>query len=216
MLALGQYLIPLEVNDMKRSGTEALKRKYDRVARYYDVVDLMISKGLRQRVIHSAEGQVLEVGVGTGINLPLYPPDCAVTGIDISPGMLGRARKRAQELDLSVELAEGDVQNLEYADQSFDTVVATCVFCTVPDPIMGLKEVRRVCKTGGKILLLEHVRSENRILGALMDLVNPVVVWALGDNINRRTVDAVEEAGIHITELEDAMGSFMKIITAQP
>ncbi len=205
-----------EGDGMQRPGTEALKRRYDRVARYYDLVDLLISRRLRERVICRARGKVLEVGVGTGINLPLYPPDCEITGVDISPGMLARARQRAQELEVPVKLAEGDVQDLQYADQSFDTVVATCVFCTVPDPVMGLKEVRRVCKAGGKILLLEHVRSTNEVLGALMDLFNPIVVWALGDNINRRTVDAVEEAGIHIMERQNTMGSIMKIITAQP
>ncbi len=102
--------------------------------------------------------QALEVGVGTGKNLPYYPREVEITAIDFSPGMLKRARKKASTDDLRVALIEMDVQQLDFPDNYFDTVFATFVFCSVPDPVAGLKELKRVCKPEGKLLLLEHMR----------------------------------------------------------
>lgn len=177
-------------------------------------MDRMIPDDLRRLVVGEARGKVLEVGVGTGKNLPLYPPGCDVTGIDFSPAMLARAKKRAAKLGVDVMLLEMDAERLSFPDDSFDTVLATCVFCSVPDPVNGLKEMRRVCKPDGLILLLEHVRSENRVLGLVMDLLNPLAVRLTGANINRRTVENVKAAGLSITEVQDVKGPIVKIIRA--
>jgi ubiquinone/menaquinone biosynthesis C-methylase UbiE len=179
-------------------------------------MDRMISPALRRKVLALARGKVLEVGVGTGKNLPYYPPGCEVTGIDFSPRMLARARMKAPSAPVPVNLIEMDVQKLEFADDTFDTVVATFVFCSVPDPVKGLREIRRVCKPEGRIILLEHVRSENPLLGALMDLLNPIPLYLIGSNINRRTVENVKAAGLKIRDLTDIKGKIVKLIIASP
>lgn len=94
-----------------------------------------------------------------------------------------------------------DIQRLAFADASFDTVTATCVFCTVPDPVQGLREVRRVCRPGGQILLLEHVRSAGPIAGPLMDALTPLTRRLTGTNVNRRTVENVRKAGLKVVSV---------------
>ncbi len=163
----------------------------------------------------SKGSRVLEVGVGTGKNMPYWPKDAQVTGVDLTPGMLEVARRRAKELGLAADLRLGDAQALEFPDASFDAAVATFVFCSVPDPVLGLHELGRVVKPGGQILLLEHVRSANPILGAMMDMLNPLVVRVMGANINRRTVENVRAAGLHVESVEDLRRGIFKLIVAR-
>lgn len=123
--------------------------------------------GLRQKrraLLSSLRGQVLEVGIGSGINLPHYPADVTLTGVDLSPGMLALARQRAEKLNRAVDLQIMDVEALQFPDHSFDAVVSTLTLCTYPDPIKALREMARVLKPDGKILLLEHGVSNNRLL----------------------------------------------------
>jgi len=110
-----------------------------------------------------------------------------------------------------------DAQSLAFADGSFDHIVATFVFCSVPDPVAGLRELGRVCKKEGRIMLLEHVRSDNPVLGRLMEILNPLVVRVTGVNINRITVDNAHQAGLDILSVEElAMGGIVKLITLTP
>ncbi|HBV98563.1 MAG: methyltransferase type 11 [Peptococcaceae bacterium BICA1-7] len=194
--------------------TEVIKRRYNRNAALYGLVDRIISHSLRREVLAGVGGKILEVGVGTGLNLPLYPPGSDVTGIDFSPLMLKRAVALASEKGLKVRLMEMDAQNMDFPDHSFDTVVATCVFCTVPDPVRGLKEIKRVLRPGGRAVLLEHVRSERPVLGRIMDILNPLTLALIGDNINRDTVAGVKKAGLMITGVTDIKGDILKIIRA--
>jgi len=207
--------VAVQKNDL-RNMTETIKRRYDRTALYYDWMDRMISDEFRRKALNLAKGKVLEVGVGTGKNLPYYPKGCQVTGIDFSSGMLARAKKKVHLAQVPVTLLEMDAQEMDFPDDTFDTIVATCVFCSVPDPVKGLEEVRRVCKPDGQIILLEHVRSEHPILGALMDLLNPVTLHLVGSNINRRTVDNIRKAGIKPASIEDRFGKILKLIVAAP
>lgn len=197
-------------------STDVIRRRYNRTAIFYDAMDWMIPARLRKQAVELAKGEVLEVGVGTGSNLAYYPPGCRVTGIDFSPGMLAKARKKVSQAKVPVTLVEMDAEHMEFSDKTFDTVIATCVFCSVPNPIQGLREVRRVCKPGGQIILLEHVRSENSFLGALMDVLNPVSLYLIGSNINRRTVENVIEAGIQINKVENVFGKIVKLVVASP
>lgn len=130
--------------------------------------------------------------------------------------MLERARKKATKLQLKVELLEMDAQYMHFPDHTFDTVVATCVFCSVPDPLKGLAEVKRVCKPDGQVILLEHVRSENPILGKIMDILNPISLYLVGANINRRTIENVRQSGLRLESTKNLHTNIIKIIIASP
>lgn len=199
--------------------TEVIKKRYNRTAKIYRYVDRVITNSLRAKVLNKTQGKILEVGVGTGLNLPLYPPGSDVTGIDFSPGMLSFAQEMAEKagkLGIECRLLEMDVQNMSFPDQTFDTVIATCVFCSVPDPIRGLREVKRVCKPGGQVILLEHVRSKNLVWGKIMDILNPLVSIMVGDNINRDTLLNIQKAGFRLTEVINLKGDVLKLIQAKP
>lgn len=128
--------------------------------------------------------------------------------------MLKRTRRRASKLGRAVDLVETDAQAMAFADDSFDAVVTTCVFCSVPDPVKGLKEVRRVCKPGGQVVMLEHVRSEKPLIGWLMDRLNFVPLRLYGANINRRTTENLKLAGFDHLDVEDVWLDIFKRIRA--
>jgi ubiquinone/menaquinone biosynthesis C-methylase UbiE len=203
------------------SSTEATRKRYDRVAPFYDFLEVAVERfrfaswraRLRDRILG---GRVLEVGVGTGKNFPYYSSNVKVTAIDLSPRMLQRAYRRAQALGLEVEMLEMDAQNLAFPDQTFDTVFATFVFCSVPDPVLGLQELRRVCKPGGRLLLLEHMRPGSALLGRLFDLLNPMVVRMMGANINRRTMENINKAGWKVRVEEGLSSDIVRWIEAEP
>lgn len=201
--------------------TALTRARYDRLAPMYDLMEVLIERfsfrRWRERLWSRVRGEhILEVGVGTGKNMPFYPTEAQVTAVDLSEKMLAQARKRAQRLDLEVDLRPMDVQRLDFPDDSFDAAVATFVFCSVPDPVLGLKEVARVVRPGGQVILLEHVRARHPILGKIMDWLNPLVVRIMGANINRRTVENVQKAGPSLREVEDLTSSgIVKLIVSE-
>ena len=201
-------------------ATEIAKGRYNRVAPLYDFMEGLIERSCyskwRALLWSKVEGtHILEVGVGTGKNFPFYPAHAQITAIDFSEKMLKRAEERATRLKVKVRLQQMDVQNLEFEDHTFDTVAASFVFCSVPDPVRGLVEIERVCRPGGKVVLLEHVLSANRIAGWLMNLVNPLVVRIIGANINRRTVDNVIRSDLTVEQVTDLGGAIFKLIEAR-
>ncbi len=192
------------------SATTELTRRpaavvYDRVAGVYDwytaPMEALGGRRARQRMLARAHGRVLELGIGTGLNLAYYPPGVELTGIDISPHMLDRARQRAARLGVTAVLEVADIEALPYPDASFDTVTATCVFCSVDDPVRGLREAARVVRPDGQVLLYEHVRPHNPVLGKLTDLVSPLTRRLFGPELNRPTERNVEAAGLKLAEV---------------
>ena len=206
---------------MKNSSlTEQTRRRYNRIASCYDMMEGFPEAAFshwRHRLLAQARGRVLEVGVGTGKNFSHYPKGLHITGIDIANRMIVQARLRADRIGYPVQLMEADAQNLPFPDNSFETAVATFVFCSVPDPVQGLRELGRVVSPEGAILLLEHVRINRTVIGSLMDGLNPVVLRLMGANINRRTCENVEKAGLTISRMENLgfMG-IVKMMVAHP
>lgn len=201
--------------------TAATRARYDRIAPFYDAMEWFTERSAFQKWrkhlwSHVPAGRVLEVGVGTGKNMPYYPPGAQVTAIDLSERMLAQARRRAQALGLDVDLRHMDAQHLAFPDDAFDAVVATFVFCSVPDAVQGLQELGRVTRPEGDIWLLEHVRVDKPVIGRLMDVLNPIVVRIVGANINRRTVENVQRAGLELVEVENLRGELVKLIHARP
>ena len=201
-------------------ATEATKKRYNRIASVYDFMEGLAERSRyskwREMLWSKVEGSdILEIGVGTGKNFPHYLKDAEITAIDFSEKMLSRAREKARKQGVQVRLQQMDVQNLEFEDNTFDTVVASFVFCSVPDPIRGLMEVKRVCKPEGKVLLLEHVLSANRVLAWLMNLTNPAAVRVVGANINRRTVENVTKSGLRVEQVTDLAAGIFKLIEAR-
>lgn len=202
--------------------TAKTRARYNRIAPVYDLMEISTERRFipwRKKLWSLIPGgRVLEVGVGTGKNLPYHPAKAEVTGIDLSDRMLDRARRKAEELDHPVVLREMDAQQLDFPDDSFEAAVATFVFCSVPAPERGLRELARVVKPDGRIALLEHVRIERpRLVGKLMDWLDPLVVRVMGAHINRRTAEAVRESGLEIEGVENlAPLGLVKLITARP
>ncbi len=203
------------------TNNNSTRSRYNRIAFLYDLMNAPLEHlrftSWRPMIMDRIKGgKALEVGVGTGKNMDYYPGGIEITAVDLSPRMLKRAKKRARRLGLKVRLLEMDVQCLAFPDNSFDTVFATFVFCSVPDPVQGLRELGRVCKPSGKLLLLEHVRPGNELLGVFFDAFNPIVVRMIGANINRRTVDNIEAAGWQIQTQQHLSSDVVRLIEARP
>jgi len=205
-----------------RDPVDPTAAHYHRIAPVYGVMEELVERAVFQRWRRELWSRVrpakmLEVGVGSGRNLAHYPPGARVTAIDINVSRLTRARQRAERLHLDVDLWRMDAQHLEFSDGTFDVAVATFVFCSVSDPMAGLRELGRVVRAGGDIWLLEHMRVEDTPwIGRLMDALNPLALRMVGDNINRRTVENVKRSGLHILTVENLKGELVRLVHAQP
>jgi ubiquinone/menaquinone biosynthesis C-methylase UbiE len=204
-----------------RAVAQTNGRTFDRIASPYDrgmaPLERMGLARMRARLLPHARGQVLEVGVGTGVNLPLYPASTCVTAIDESPDMLDVAARRAASLDHCVHLALTDIEALAFPAGHFDTVVASLVFCSVIDQTRALAELRRVlCTPGGRLLLLEHMRPQLRPLAWIADLLN--VPWYAFNgrcHLNRETQQAVTHAGFELEQVDSILGGLVRAIVAR-
>lgn len=185
--------------DRLRKVWDSYAERYDRDIRFFERIQF---GGGREWVCGRARGDVLEVAIGTGRNLAHYPADAAITGLDLSPAMLGIARARARELGRTVELHEGDAQQLPFPDAGFDTVVCTLGLCGVPDERKAIAEMHRVLRPGGQLLLLDHVGSHHRVIHFGQSLLERLTVKMCGDYQTRRPLPLVRQAGFDVVASE--------------
>jgi ubiquinone/menaquinone biosynthesis C-methylase UbiE len=171
---------------------------------------------VRRRLIESVSGDVLEIGGGTGLNLPLYPPSARLVFTDPDVAMLARARTRLTSARCSVTMVAADAQRLPFADAAFDHVIVTLAFCTIPNPVAAFAEIRRVLRPGGVLRLLEHVRSARGWIGRLQDFATPV--WkhlADGCHLNRRTLETALAGGFTALSVRPSLDGWL-IAELQP
>ena len=187
-----------------RDATTRVLDVYEKQAPYYDrviaVAERLLFAGGREWACRQASGRVLEVGIGTGRNLPYYAADVELTGIDLSPAMLARAQARARDLGRAVDLRAGDAECLPFADASFDTVLATLTLCSIPDDVTAVAEMARVLRPGGRLVLLDHVASPSPAVRRTQRLLEPLFLRLAEDHLLREPGTAVRRAGLVVEE----------------
>lgn len=176
---------------------------WDLRARVYDVCEgSQLRRGAqKERLFRSMRGRILFVAVGTGLDIPRFPPGQHVVGVDISAGMLRRAQRRRRAYAGELVFVQADVERLCFAESSFDTAVSSCTLCSVPHPVQALQELYRVLRPGGRLLMFEHVRSHSWPLGLALDVMT---LWTrlFGTAMNRDTVANLRAAGFKIVDIE--------------
>lgn len=185
---------------------ERWRRYWDRKSTTYDAEmgcwDRRLFGDSRAWACGQAAGEVLEVAIGTGLNLPCYPAEVTLTGVDLSEGMLAIARDRARRLGHPVTLRAGDAEALPFAEASFDTVLCTFGLCAIPDPAAAVGEMVRVLRPGGRLILVDHVASSSRIVRGLQRLVELASVPLAGEHFRRRPLKLVEALGLPVQRRE--------------
>jgi ubiquinone/menaquinone biosynthesis C-methylase UbiE len=213
---------------MRRTTTDAsrVREIYDQLASRYDrreaLLEFLFLRRYRRQLLASAHGRVLEIGIGTGRNLPFYPRDCQITGIDLSAEMLRIADRRAARLGLHVTLRQLDAAELPFPAGSFDTVVSSLSLCTVSDPIQVLSEMSRTSARNGRILLLEHGRSRWHLfsrwpISLLMNYFIRSQVRRFGCHPDRNILALVQAADLVVLQVErHLLGGILHVIRARP
>ncbi len=201
--------------------TREEKRKYDTYSVFYNIVEwpmeFFMSRRWRKRIISKLEGNILEVGVGTGKNLRYYTDKAKVTGIDLSSGMLSKAKKEAARLGKDFNLLQMDAQDLKFKAKSFDYVVCTFILCSVPEPAKAIREMSRVCKPNGKIVMLEHVLSNIWTVKLFQRIVSPITKYFFGFSLVRDTPKTIRDVGLKIIyEKNLAVHDMFKEIVCTP
>jgi ubiquinone/menaquinone biosynthesis C-methylase UbiE len=199
--------------DRIRRFYEKSAGRYDKQMRFWDrVLDF---DGGRRWVCSQASGDVLEIAMGTGLNLPYYNDGVRLIGIEFSPAMLELARERAKGLGRDLDLRLGDAQSLEFPGESFDTVVCTLALCTIPDDRSAVAEARRVLRPGGRLLLLEHVLSPLLPIRAGQRLLEPLTLRFEADHLLREPADHLAEQGFEIQTLQRSKWGIVERVVAR-
>ena len=191
-------------------------KKWDDAAKLFDLMNSGIELRYgesKQKWFSQAVGKTLLVAVGTGLDFQYFPSGSHIIGIDISGKMLEKAMGKHEMDTLDINLIRADVQLLSFANNMFDTVVTSCTFCSVPDPVLGLREIERVLKPDGKLLMFEHVRSNIFWMGPMMDLMT-YVSRRFGPDLNRRTGKNITKAGFKITREINVYLDMIKLFEA--
>lgn len=169
--------------------------------------------GEKRRLFAKIQGRTLLVAVGTGNDLKYLPSDCDLIAIDISPRMIQRARTKARREGGNIRMVLTDAQRLAFGDQTFDTVLTVCTFCSIPQPLQGLQELYRVLKSDGRLLMFEHVRSKIGPFALLLDFMT-FLTRKFGPDLNRDTVGNVLQAGFRLQREENVYLDIVKAIVA--
>ena len=193
------------------------RAKWDRAAANFD---LMSSRGPewrwapeKRKFFSAMKGKVLFLAVGTGLDIPFFPPDRDITGIDISSKMLEIARPRADAYSGKLSLHQMDVHEMSFEPASFDQVFTSCTFCSVPDPVRGLEALRRVLRPGGELHMFEHTGSRYFPFNLMLHIMTPLS-RALGPVMNRPTPENVQRAGFRIQRVDHIYLDVVKTISA--
>jgi len=198
-------------------STSKARKKWDDAARGFD---FMNSRGperrwgpLKRELFAPMQGKVFFLAVGTGLDIQFFPPQQDVIGIDFSPRMLERAQPRAAAYDGQIELRDMDAQHLDFADDTFDQAYTSCTFCSVPDPVQGLRELRRVLKPGGTLRMFEHTGSRWFPFNVMLQMMNPIA-HKFGPDITRDTPANVREAGFQDVRVRNVYLDIVRMIEA--
>lgn len=202
---------------MTETTANRARRKWDKAAGSFDLIN---GRGpeyrwapFKRELFSAMNGKILFLAVGTGLDIQFFPPAHDITGIDISPKMLDKARQRADDYPGQMQLREMDVHELDFDSASFDQVFTSCTFCSVPDPVHGLQQLRRVLKPGGHLRMFEHTGSSYFPFNLMLNLMTPLSRY-VGPEMNRPTVANVERAGFRVTEVNNLFLDVVKTITA--
>jgi ubiquinone/menaquinone biosynthesis C-methylase UbiE len=191
--------VSADVNRRRSAYWDKQASRYDRAMNFWD---RHLFGGSRPWACGRAVGEVLEVAVGTGRNLPFYPPGTRLTGVDWSPAMLAIARGRAADLGREADLRPGDAQALDFSDASFDTVLCALGLCAIPDDRRAVTEMARVLRPGGRLLLVDHVAASASLLRAVQWLYERITIPLAGEHFRRRPLVYVRELGFEVEEAE--------------
>ncbi len=196
--------------------------QYERIAKLYDILDWPFEhfryQSVRRVMWEGVNGDVLDAGVGTGTNMPFYPDDARVTGLDLSTAMLERARARRKDLGLTVRLLEGDVTDTGLPSNSFDFVIATFLFCVLEPEHQrpALVELARICRPGGEIRILEYAVSGNPLRRLSMNIWAPWVRFAYGAAFDRNTEQYIPGTGLELVDVDFLTADIIKMLRLRP
>jgi ubiquinone/menaquinone biosynthesis C-methylase UbiE len=201
-------------------GADEIRSIYAREAPTYDrgqwVLERLLLGRLRRRLLSRASGRVLEVGIGTGVNLAFYPPRCPIVGVDLSQPMLERALARAYRLGRQLVVEAMDAEALTFPDRSFDTVVSTLTLCTTPDPVRLLREMGRVCRPGGRVLLMEHGLGTVPVVNWLLRRLDTGQRVRYACHLTREVSALPSRAGLHVQHQVRRIFGVLALIEAEP
>jgi ubiquinone/menaquinone biosynthesis C-methylase UbiE len=209
------------VKESAQDRTDRLRRYWDKHSKTYDkqmgFFDRHVFGDSRAWACRQASGDVLEVAVGTGLNLEHYPDDVNVTGIDLSDAMLDIARERATSLGRTATLRQGDAQSLPFADAEFDTVICTFGLCTIPDPVAAIAEMSRVLRPGGRFILVDHIEGSSRTVRAVQRMIEILSVPMAGEHFRRRPLKHVQRTGLDVQQVQRFnLGIVERLVAVKP
>lgn len=173
-------------------------------------------KRWRQHLLSDAKGEVLELAVGAGANFPFYPPEVKVTATDFSEVMLEKAKRAAKHHQIKVDFICSDIEEMNFPDQSFDTIVSTLSFCSYDNPMIVLDKINRWCRPNGQILFMEHGISSNLAVSAVQKALNPLLYRAYGCHHTRNILGLIRESGLKINKVESYWLNMVHLIRANP